>query len=166
MSIIIHGEDVPKNCNQCKFFVPCLNLWRPIEEVPQTRLNRPEWCPIEEYEEDDKVNDMKPCPFCGGRPIMRHVSYYATWIACCDCGAMGPPSESDEEAAKKWNKRYFQAVDLIRKKEPLVAYYDKEETIKNVNVQILTNTKTGETSIEWFRSDNTPVDLGDLSYEI
>ena len=40
------------------------------------------------------------------------------------------------------------------KVELLFDYYDKCETIENCTVQILTNTKTGETSVGWWRNDD------------
>lgn len=35
----------------------------------------------------------------------------------------------------------------------LISFYDKEEIYDNCTVQVLTNTKTGETSIGWRRND-------------
>ena len=34
-----------------------------------------------------------------------------------------------------------------------VAFFDKEETFENCTVQILTNTKTGETSVGWWKNE-------------
>lgn len=41
----------------------------------------------------------------------------------------------------------------------LTNFYDKEEIIENCTVQILTNTKTGEVSVGWWRGtkDDVPV---------
>lgn len=35
----------------------------------------------------------------------------------------------------------------------LISFYDLEEIIENCTVQILTNSKTGETSIGWWRNN-------------
>ena len=52
-------------------------------------------------------NDLKPCPFCGSDEI------YITWyeqnkkysIGCNNCPVDMFGYETDEEAAKAWNKR-------------------------------------------------------------
>lgn len=33
------------------------------------------------------------------------------------------------------------------------AFYDKEETYRNCTVQVLTNTRTGECSVGWWKND-------------
>lgn len=38
-------------------------------------------------------------------------------------------------------------------KEEEIPYYDKEETVENCTVQILSNSKTGDVSIGWWKND-------------
>ena len=59
------------------------------------------------------VEEFKPCPFCGGKPIVISDSsggdtsedYY--WVECTDCGTtqIDCVSDSESEAIKKWNVR-------------------------------------------------------------
>lgn len=35
----------------------------------------------------------------------------------------------------------------------LISFYDREEIIPNCTVQILTNTQTGEVSVDWWRNE-------------
>ena len=37
--------------------------------------------------------------------------------------------------------------------ESLVSFFDQEEIIENCTVQILTNSKTGEVSVGWWRNE-------------
>lgn len=50
---------------------------------------------------------------------------------------------------------------VITKVTTLFSWYDREEIIENCTVQILTNSKTGEVSIGWWRNDTPPVEVSD-----
>lgn len=53
----------------------------------------------------DEVREaLEACPFCGG-PGALHVDGREWWPACEDCGTIGAPRESREEAVAAWNRR-------------------------------------------------------------
>ncbi|MBR5485997.1 MAG: Lar family restriction alleviation protein [Oscillospiraceae bacterium] len=49
------------------------------------------------------MNELKPCPFCGGQP--RFGNFYRNWVVCPDCRMETPYYENTEDAVKMWNKR-------------------------------------------------------------
>lgn len=60
------------------------------------------------------MSKLKPCPFCGGEAIMRHISSIMdvfSYVTCTRCGVQSPnfkvSSEyaSDDKAAEAWNRR-------------------------------------------------------------
>ena len=62
------------------------------------------------------MNELKPCPFCGGRAHMTELNKIAAfrYIVCCvnrDCiayrlsSAYTPRYYTEEEATEKWNRR-------------------------------------------------------------
>ena len=55
---------------------------------------------------------IKPCPFCGGKIVIRHDSwrdqYY--WY-CLNCGAIGRNCQTKEEADEAANMRYIKGVN-------------------------------------------------------
>ena len=58
------------------------------------------------YEEIEN-NELKPCPFCGGKPkLFKHqlhdfVYYFVHCEDCCD----NPPKSTGQEAIDHWNTR-------------------------------------------------------------
>ncbi len=50
--------------------------------------------------------ELKPCPFCGGTPIvnLQMVSGY-TFISCSKCRADGPLRSTHTRAVAAWNLR-------------------------------------------------------------
>ncbi|MBP6563974.1 MAG: Lar family restriction alleviation protein [Burkholderiales bacterium] len=38
----------------------------------------------------DAMTDLKPCPFCGGKPYDCQHLTYSNWGVGCSCGARGP----------------------------------------------------------------------------
>lgn len=57
---------------------------------------------------DMAEEEMKPCPFCGGRPE-RAKKY----MRCEDCGASGPYTSEDiddDQCEKDWNTRVDAAL--------------------------------------------------------
>lgn len=58
------------------------------------------------------MNELKPCPFCGGRdterfiyPFKRKPGLRGCYVKCADCGAGTGNYETIEEAEKAWNER-------------------------------------------------------------
>ena len=55
--------------------------------------------------------ELKPCPFCGGKPYFYqiHVEYGKVWKVMCgarmDCCAILNDYKTQEEAADGWNRR-------------------------------------------------------------
>lgn len=88
------------------------------------------------------ANGLKPCPFCGGEAAF--LGDTAT-IKCKDCGGafiVTNPLKSRLDVANAWNMRTTIETNI----------YDKEEIYTDCTVQILTNTKTGETSVGWWKN--------------
>lgn len=56
-----------------------------------------------------KEIELKPCPFCGGKAVIKYGSEgYCSWIFCEDCYATSAacfPPESVEKAIEAWNRR-------------------------------------------------------------
>lgn len=59
MSVLMHGVDMPKNCEECNFKGECRNYWDKIREA----YTRPSWCPLEEIA--DTPQTKKTCDNCG-----------------------------------------------------------------------------------------------------
>lgn len=54
--------------------------------------------------------ELKPCPFCGSKPIMEHKilkPFYDFWYVKCDtCSVeISNPSMTEKEAIEVWNRR-------------------------------------------------------------
>lgn len=65
-------------------------------------------------------NELKPCPFCGGKAEMEVYTKYNgdndCVVKCIKCGATVPIwHETEEEAARQWNNR-FDVTDKIELK--------------------------------------------------
>lgn len=66
---------------------------------------------------ESATEELKPCPFCGGKAEFRHVSgirhpwsgvqanALAVTINCTRCGATLPSSMSQERVTAAWNRR-------------------------------------------------------------
>ena len=56
-------------------------------------------------------DDLKSCPFCGGKAMFTEIIYKKTIeigvVVCTNCGAMGPftPDIDEKCEGKAWNKR-------------------------------------------------------------
>ena len=68
-------------------------------------------------------NELKPCPFCGsevqlainGLVYKRHgwkayVIVCTNWNCICATGIGDSQFETEEEAAKAWNRRYYEST--------------------------------------------------------
>ena len=57
------------------------------------------------------MDELKPCPFCGGEAEMRSlgIGFYGGriyWVHCISCCAeINNPKPSEEDAIKDWNRR-------------------------------------------------------------
>lgn len=60
-----------------------------------------------DYSELDDVEEIKPCPFCGGKAEIDYLWYNRNYpgVRCNDCGAYVFAYNSEEKAIEKWNKR-------------------------------------------------------------
>lgn len=48
---------------------------------------------------------LLPCPFCGGnQQRVKHSGRWG-WFVSCSCAAVGPSSETREQAVARWNER-------------------------------------------------------------
>ena len=60
-------------------------------------------------EERDK---LKPCPFCGGKPLIyKSMLDRTVWVVCSECGATSPSSFSEETVIEAWNRRMNDGQD-------------------------------------------------------
>lgn len=52
------------------------------------------------------MEELKPCPFCGGEPEMINYSEHE-WLVNCPtcCGMVERWRETEKEAAEQWNRR-------------------------------------------------------------
>ena len=102
------------------------------------------------------MNKLKPCPFCGSPATMLEEFDVDKWfyIQCSNglCSSRSDGWRTKELAIEAWNKR----VEPTENND-----YDKSETFDNCTVHVLSNTKTGDVSIGWFRNDKPPVIIGD-----
>lgn len=61
---------------------------------------------IEEWQEN-KTNELKPCPFCGRKPELRHDDDGFSYIVCANdnCYVRNDGYLNDNAAIKAWNRR-------------------------------------------------------------
>lgn len=59
------------------------------------------------------MRELKPCPFCGGRAVVRAFTISRSFVVCCEDCPIGfvLPYDSEEEAVEAWNTR---AVEIVR----------------------------------------------------
>ena len=51
-------------------------------------------------------HELKPCPFCGGKPVIyKSMSDRRAWVMCSECGATSPSGFREKTAIKAWNRR-------------------------------------------------------------
>ena len=48
---------------------------------------------------------VKPCPFCGGYPLIENAR--GVFIECAECGTSTRQKETQREAVEFWNTRLF-----------------------------------------------------------
>ncbi len=52
------------------------------------------------------TEELKPCPFCGGKAEVRMFSPTVMIVQCKSCLATTFAFDSEHEAVKSWNRRY------------------------------------------------------------
>lgn len=48
---------------------------------------------------------LKPCPFCGGKDVETRTSSMSWLVDCYTCDARGPLCGSEDRAIEEWNDR-------------------------------------------------------------
>ena len=51
------------------------------------------------------MHEIKPCPFCGNKPILIESHKYFYRVICWECGCNGPKEITYYRAISAWNKR-------------------------------------------------------------
>jgi Lar family restriction alleviation protein len=83
---------------------------------------------------DDRNNELLPCPFCGGRNLEIHPDFaeddnnriYAYHVQCNHCQARGGNEypicwcETEQQAIERWNDRYVPPVIHGEEKDRLL----------------------------------------------
>ena len=91
------------------------------------------------------TDELKPCPFCGGKAEMLGEDDGMYQVVCPNCAANIDNYDDEKEvAAKKWNKRKIEdaqaaeikrmreALELIAKEKFYFARGEEEEQIRRV----------------------------------
>lgn len=55
--------------------------------------------------DSDRVLDVKPCPFCGGRAELIRYDNGSCAVVCIQCKSAGPEGYDEKYPIKKWNER-------------------------------------------------------------
>ena len=49
---------------------------------------------------------LKPCPFCGGKPVIyKSMLNRMVWVVCSECDATSLSSFNEETVIEAWNRR-------------------------------------------------------------
>lgn len=68
----------------------------------------PEDLRVREFPEVSHPDDLKPCPFCGGKAVMIDDNFtQQIYVLCLQCCIKGLTGRTAQEAAAKWNTRFF-----------------------------------------------------------
>ena len=52
------------------------------------------------------MEELKPCPFCGGEAMIRHGIYLIVfWVECQSCGVESNAFNNEADAIEAWNRR-------------------------------------------------------------
>lgn len=82
--------------------------------------------------------ELKPCPFCGGKPNLRSYSKSRNWIVFCSkCETETQVYESEQKAVKAWNSRPIedaQDKEITRLREALAEIEDAITLLNTADV--------------------------------
>lgn len=53
-------------------------------------------------------NELKPCPFCGGKAVKIASGHQ---VVCCKCCTMGQLYPTENQAIETWNRRTNNEID-------------------------------------------------------
>ena len=54
------------------------------------------------------MTELKPCPFCGGEPVLFESHFSGIfYVVCKDCGLTAPHRLTKEKAMNVWNLAIF-----------------------------------------------------------
>lgn len=72
------------------------------------------------------MEELKPCPFCGGKAIINEYLNSLFWTRCVDCGAEIQALSTVDDAKSEWNRRADECDtnELLRLSEELE--YEKD----------------------------------------
>ena len=77
-----------------------------------------------------KQNGFKPCPFCGGKGVLREMDG-DVYVRCDTCGGRGPNNFfNHSQAAQDWNRRTEQCP--ISKAMPVAEFYAKHNRLISI----------------------------------
>lgn len=54
------------------------------------------------------MDELKPCPFCGGEAYVQFSAFQTAEVVCSKCGARGTAwcfEKNEERAIESWNRR-------------------------------------------------------------
>lgn len=66
------------------------------------------------------MDQLEPCPFCGGLHISIDDEYYPHrqfWYRCDDCDTIGPAGSTLKAAAEAWNMRVKEDDNIAGKRK-------------------------------------------------
>ena len=88
------------------------------------------------------TGELKPCPYCGGKPTMVHHRTYSGYkekglpyaVFCFECEAHTKYADTPDDAADNWNRRKFSRIQRLMQ-APLTADRIQEEKPVNLIVE-------------------------------
>lgn len=110
----------------------------------------------------DAMTDLKPCPFCGGKPYDCQHLTYSNWGVGCSCGARGPTFNAGyrpmrdaeirahDDAIAAWNTRAALAAEQPQPEAQPVAVVTECEACFTPDVCQLRG-KCDHYSTDWLR---------------
>ena len=86
---------------ECKYqeFTGCTN----VSPAITLNVSMPAHC----WSYEEREPEVKPCPFCGGRPykLWDNKDGNVFWLSCFECGAKTARYKTREDSYAAWNKR-------------------------------------------------------------
>ena len=78
---------------------------------------------------DSMTENLKTCPFCGGKAELRAYTLTTQFVQCSVCRSCSEAHLNDKDAIKAWNKRYTLMTRLKRcLREMLGTWLDEKST--------------------------------------